>query len=66
MKAWVNGEERPIRDGMTLRDLLDELSAPAAGIAVAKNERVVRRDALASETISHGDRIEIIRAVAGG
>ncbi|HEY5257551.1 MAG TPA: sulfur carrier protein ThiS [Candidatus Baltobacteraceae bacterium] len=66
MKAIVNGDERELRDGATIAQLLRELGAPEIGIAVARNERVVARGRHASERIADGDRIEIIRAVAGG
>lgn len=66
MKILVNGQTREIADGTTVASLLSELEAPGAGIAVARNDAVVRRAAFASETLDDGDRIEIIRAVAGG
>lgn len=66
VKATINGEERDLPDGTTVAALLEELGAPRSGIAVAKNERVVRRAEYASERIAEGDRLEIIKAVAGG
>jgi sulfur carrier protein len=66
MRATVNGEHRELPDGMTIAGLLELLGAPAAGIAVARNDRVVRRGLYTSDCIAEGDRIEIIRAVAGG
>ncbi len=66
ISATVNGEPRELQHGTTLAQLLQALDAPPVGIAIAKNDCVVRRSAFASETIEEGDRIEIIRAVAGG
>jgi len=66
MKATVNGELRDLPDGLTMEGLLAHLQTPERGIAVAKNDRVVRRATFASEVVREGDRIEIIRAVAGG
>ncbi len=66
MKATVNGEVRELPDGMTMERLLVHIDAPERGIAVAKNDRVVRRAAFAQEIVKDGDRVEIIRAVAGG
>jgi len=51
---------------LTVAELLVRLQAPDRGIAVAKNDRVVRRSAFDEERVDEGDRIEIIRAVAGG
>ena len=57
--------------GNCLRDLR---SAPcwnswvraALGIAVARNERVVRSADYDDQTLCEGDRVEIITAVSGG
>jgi sulfur carrier protein len=66
VKASINGEPHELPEGLTVAELLERVQAPERGIAVAKNDRVVRRSAFAAERIKDGDRIEIIRAVAGG
>lgn len=66
MKASINGEERELPDGLTVTQMLAHLQTPERGIAVAKNDRVVRRSEFDRERVAEGDRIEIIRAVAGG
>ncbi len=66
VKATINGEAREVRDGMTVAALLSELGAARSGIAVACNDRVVRRAEYETRVIADGDAIEIIKAVAGG
>jgi sulfur carrier protein len=66
VRATINGEERDLPDGTTVAALLERLGAPLSGIAVARNERVVRRSDYATQPVLDGDTIEIIRAVAGG
>ncbi|MBC5816107.1 MAG: sulfur carrier protein ThiS [Candidatus Eremiobacteraeota bacterium] len=66
MKATINGEARELETGLTFAELLDQLGVSQSGIAVARNDQVLRRGALGEERIREGDRIEIIRAVAGG
>jgi len=66
MKACINGQEHELPGELTLARLLEHVGAPPEGVAVAKNDRVVRRSALANEVVRDGDRIEIIQAVAGG
>ena len=66
MKATINGETRELPDGTTVAALLEELGAPRFGIAVARNDRVVRRSEYETHVIADGDTIEIIKAVAGG
>lgn len=66
MKASINGELRELADGTTVAALLDELGVARTGVAVAMNERVVRRADYEQSAIADGDAIEIIKAVAGG
>ena len=66
MKATINGETREFPDGTTVAAVLEDLGAPRSGIAVARNERVVRRAEYETQQITDGDTIEIIKAVAGG
>jgi sulfur carrier protein len=66
VKVTVNGAPRDLLDDMTVGALLEMLGSPSSGIAVARNERVVRRSDYDSDCVREGDRIEIITAVAGG
>jgi len=66
VKAQVNGEPRELPDGLCIATLLNLLGAPRNGIAIARNDTVVRRAEYDTQRIDEGDRIEIIRAVAGG
>ena len=66
VKLIVNGEERDVAEGLTVARLLEMMEVSKTGTAVARNDRVVRRDEQGGTAIEEGDRIEIIRAVAGG
>lgn len=66
MTVTINGEQRELRDGTTVAELLATLGAGPNGIAVACNDRVVNRSSYESYRINPGDRVEVIRAVAGG
>jgi len=66
VKATINGENRDLPDELTVGRLLEMLGAPPTGVAVACTERVVRRDEYDRAQLREGDRIEIIKAVAGG
>lgn len=50
----------------TIEELLRQSGAPERGVAVARNESVVRPADWAQVEIEDGDKIEIIRAVQGG
>jgi sulfur carrier protein len=66
VKATINGQLRDLPDDLTVSALLELLGSPRAGIAVARNERVVRRTQYETDRLCDGDRVEIITAVAGG
>lgn len=54
--------ERP----MTLAQMLDELSIPPRGVALAMNQTVVPRTQWDSTAINDQDRIQLFQAIAGG
>lgn len=66
MRATINGEPQELPDDVTVGTLLESLGAARTGIAVARNDCVVRRADYDAVVVSDGDRIEIIKAVAGG
>ncbi len=66
MRLTVNGTEHDVAADATVAALLDTLALRRDGIAVALNDDVVPRADHATRTLSDGDRLEIIVAVAGG
>jgi sulfur carrier protein len=66
MKVTANGEEVTLSDGSTALDLLDHLGLGARWVLVERNGEPVDRAALATTTLVDGDRLELVRAVAGG
>lgn len=67
IEVLVNGEQRTIPEGSTVRSLLEALGiADRQGTAVAVNMEVVPRRAHTATTLYAGDRIEIVQAVGGG
>jgi len=62
----ANGDEVTLEAGSTVADLLDHLGLGARWVLVERNgEPVVRAD-LATTELAPGDRLELVRAVAGG
>ncbi|MFY9663423.1 MAG: sulfur carrier protein ThiS [Candidatus Cybelea sp.] len=66
MKATINGMLRELPDELTVGALLELLGSSRQGVAVACNDRVVRRSEYELRHLRDGDRVEIIAAVAGG
>jgi thiamine biosynthesis protein ThiS len=66
VKATVNGRQHELPDELTVAMLLELLGSARTGVAVACNDRVVRRAEYETQRVQDGDRLEIIEAVAGG
>lgn len=62
----INGIEREVEDGMTLKTLLDFLKIKTHGIAVELNKEVVLKRLYAGTIIKERDVLEIIRMAGGG
>ncbi len=62
----VNGEPHPAAAGQPLLDLLRALNLPPAGILVERNGTALLRDEWEQIQLAAGDRLEILRVVAGG
>jgi sulfur carrier protein len=64
----VNGDERELRDGATVSELVEVLGAPGGGrgMAVAIGGEVVPRGQWDGRALHGGERIEVVVAVQGG
>lgn len=66
MRVTANGEEVRLPDGALLTDLLDALGLGAKWVVAERNGDPINRRDMASTRLHEGDRIELVRAVAGG
>jgi sulfur carrier protein len=66
MKLVLNGEERNVPGIGTIGELLESLNLTAGLVLVEQNGQVVQRAQFALTSLTEGDRIEILRVVAGG
>jgi len=66
MSVLVNGVDRVVADGTTLRDLIAEVAGTLRGSAAAVDGEVVPRSAWDQFPVRDGQRIELITAVQGG
>jgi sulfur carrier protein len=66
MTVVANGDEVELADGATLVDLLDRLGLGAKWVVAERNGEAVDRADMPSTVLFPGDRIELVRAVAGG
>lgn len=66
MKITVNGEAREIARAQNVAELIDELGLPAPAILAEHNGLALRRNEWPTRSLTEGDRIELVRIVAGG
>ena len=66
MKLFVNGESREIVGAQNVADLIDELGLPPLATLVEHNGLALHRSEWPARPLAEGDRIELIRIVAGG
>ena len=66
MRVIANGDPVELADGATVDDLLVHLGLGGKWVVVERNREPVARADLAVTVLVEGDRIELVRAVAGG
>ena len=66
MLVQINGKQKEISTGMTIKELLDQLQLDPVSVVVELNRTILRADDLTEQTIQGGDSLELIRFVGGG
>jgi thiamine biosynthesis protein ThiS len=66
VKISLNGETADARDAKTIADLIERYQLPPQCILVEHNGLAVPRREWSERALAEGDRIELIRVVAGG
>jgi sulfur carrier protein len=66
MTLTVNGDPRDVPPGLTLADLVSQLTQSTRGIAIAVNGAVVPRRDWPELQLTEGAVVEIVTAVQGG
>ena len=66
MDLTVNGEQRAVTEGLTLTELLALLGLRRGSVVVELNGTALVPSEVPGIRLSAGDRLELVRAVAGG
>lgn len=66
MEVTANGEQISLPEGATLPDLFQTLGVRAKWVVAEINGAPVDRSEMESTVLREGDRVELVRAVAGG
>lgn len=66
IRVVVNGEERRVPPGVTVRGLLERLDLEPSLVVVERNREILERDRYDEVEIEEGDRLELVHFVGGG
>jgi sulfur carrier protein len=66
MNIRINGEEKEIKEGLSVAALLEELQIRPGRVVVELNRNIVSREAHGSTALKEGDAVEIVHFVGGG
>jgi thiamine biosynthesis protein ThiS len=62
----LNGNERAIPQGLTVRALLESLDLHPGLVVVERNLEILPRDRYDAVRVEEGDRLELVHFVGGG
>ena len=66
LKIQLNGEDKDVVPGASVRQLLETLGIDVKRIAVEVNREVIRRKDHDTHVLNDGDVVEIVTFVGGG
>ena len=66
MRVVLNGEARDVADGLGLVALIEQLGLRPGSVVVEHNGEALPRSEMDGVVLADGDRLELVRAVAGG
>ncbi|HEV3393467.1 MAG TPA: sulfur carrier protein ThiS [Chthoniobacterales bacterium] len=66
MRVSINGEEADARGAQNVAELMDRYEMPPQSVLIEHNGVALHRREWRQRALAEGDRIEIIRVVAGG
>jgi thiamine biosynthesis protein ThiS len=66
ISIFVNGEERTVREGVTIPDLIRVLELDPERLAIELDRRIVKRAQWHATTLAAGAKLEIVQFVGGG
>jgi len=66
MALTVNGDPHPCREGLTVEALIKEKTWSFPLKVIFVNQRVVKKDQLATTVLHDGDVVEVIHLIGGG
>jgi sulfur carrier protein len=62
----LNGEQKEIPEGLTIRGLLELLNIRHQRVAVELNETIIKKDRYEETAVRDGDVLEVVSFMGGG
>lgn len=66
VRVQLNGEDREIPAGLTVRELLEHLELNPELVVVERNREILERDRYGETPVEEDDRLELVHFVGGG
>lgn len=66
MRIFINGEQADTKGAKSVEELVDRYQMPPQSVLIEHNGTALHRREWPQRPLSEGDRIEMIRVVAGG
>ncbi|HSM60659.1 MAG TPA: sulfur carrier protein ThiS [Longimicrobiales bacterium] len=66
VRVHLNGKDREVASGMSVRALLESLELHPSLVVVELNREILERDRYADVPVREGDNIELVHFVGGG
>jgi sulfur carrier protein len=66
MTVYVNGEARELKLSRTVAEFVTELELPGPTLLIEHNGTALHRSEWPETPLTEGDRLELLRVVAGG
>jgi sulfur carrier protein len=66
VQVVVNGTARDVAEGTTMAELVESLGLRIGSVVVEHNGTALLRSEVQAASLTDGDRLELVRAVAGG
>lgn len=66
VRVRLNGKDRDLDAGHTVRSLLESLELHPALVVVELNKEILARDAYGATPVQEGDNLELVHFVGGG
>jgi len=65
-KVILNGKEHAFKEGQTLLSIIESHGLKPQAIVAQVNDEIVAKDKYSQHPLNDGDRIELIKFMAGG